>query len=488
MASIRKNITWNLLGNILPLAVGLVIFPLIISAYGTERFGLLALAWSLVGYFSFFDMGLSRALTQMVSDRLSKQIDHTEIVEMIRTSFRVMWLLGLVGGTVLWLIVPWLVTVMLKVSTALNHETIQAFSILAFSIPLVVHTSALRGVLDALQMFKQASLIRIVLGVGTFVGPYVASLFGASLVHAAYSLVVVRVISWVMHFYAVHNTDLLKTKTLHYHARWLRPLFTFGSWMTVSNIIGPLMVYLDRFVIAAMIGASAVAYYVAPYEVVTKMWAVPGAISGVLFPLFAKEWQRNPLSSAKFLNQGVTYVLIFLYPPVLLLSLFAQEWLLIWLNPEFSQNGAVIAGWLAAGVLVNSVAQIIFAKVQGAGRADWTAKMHLLEVIPYIIILWIALKQFGIAGAAFAWFLRVTIDMLGLAYAAGKLNANNNSAIAKPLLLTMLGVVPLIASIQISSLAVRFVLALTIMSIYLIIALQRLRSDDVIGFLKSYVK
>lgn len=291
-----------------------------------------------------------------------------------------------------------------------------------------------------------------------------------------------------MHFYAVHNTALLKTKTLHYHAIWLRPLFTFGSWMTVSNIIGPLMVYLDRFVIAAMIGASAVAYYVAPYEVVTKMWAVPAAISGVLFPLFAKEWQRNPLSSAKFLNQGVTYVLIFLYPPVLLLSLFAHEWLLIWLNPEFSKNGAVIVGWLAAGVLVNSLAQIIFAKVQGAGRVDWTAKMHLLELIPYLIILWFALKQFGIAGAAFAWFLRVTIDMLGLAYAAGKLNANNKTAIAKPLLLTMLGVVPLIASIHISNLAVRFVLALTIMSIYLIIALQRLRTDDVIGFLKGYVK
>lgn len=488
MASIRKNISWNLLGNILPLAVGLVIFPLIISAYGTERFGLLALAWSLVGYFSLFDMGLSRALTQMVSERLSKQVDNAEIAEMIRTSFRVMWLLGLVGGSVLWLIVPWLVRDMLKISSALNHEAIQAFSILAFSIPLVVHTSALRGVLDALQLFKQASLIRIVLGVGTFVGPYIASLFGASLIYAAYSLVLVRVISWVMHFYVVHNTVLLKTKSLNYHGKWLKPLFSFGGWMTVSNVIGPLMVYLDRFVIAAIIGASAVAYYVAPYEVVTKMWAVPAAISGVLFPLFAKEWQTNPITSAKFLNQGVTYVLIFLYPPVLFMSLFAHEWLLIWLNKEFSVNGAVIVGWLAAGVLVNSVAQIIFAKVQGAGRADWTAKLHMLEVIPYLLILWFALKQFGIAGAAFAWFLRVTVDMFGLVYAAGKLNANNLGALTKPLLLTMFGVVPLIVSIYIQSLPIRSMLALVVFGAYLIISVQRLRSDNVIIFLKSYFK
>ena len=488
MVSIRKNIAWNLLGNFLPLMVGVIIFPLIISAYGTERFGLLALAWSLVGYFSLFDMGLSRALTQMVSERLSMQLENTEIVEMIHTSFRVMLLLGVVGGIVLWLIVPWLVKDLLKVSSALNHETIQAFSILAFSIPLVVHTSALRGVLDALQLFKQASLIRIILGIGTFIGPYIASLFGASLVHAAYSLVIVRIISWLMHFYAVHNTALLKTKALHYHSRWLKPLFTFGSWMTVSNIIGPLMVYLDRFIIAALLSASAVAYYVAPYEVVTKMWAVPAAISGVLFPLFAKEWQANPLSTAKFLNQGLTYVLILLYPPVLLLSLFAHEWLLLWLNPEFSTNGSAVVGWLAAGVLVNSLAQIIFAKVQGAGRSDWTAKLHLLEVIPYLLTLWFALKQFGIAGAAFAWFLRVTIDMLGLFYVAGKLNENNNNAMVKPLLLTILGVMPVIASIQIQSLVIRSMTALIIMSIYFILMWQRIRSDNVMIFLKSYLK
>ena len=488
MASIRKNIIWNLLGNILPLAVGLIIFPLIISAYGTDRFGLLALAWSLVGYFSLFDMGLSRALTQIVSEQLSKNVDHAETAEMIRTSFRVMWLLGFIGGTVLWLIVPWLVTDILKVTSALNLETIQAFSILSFSIPLVVHTSALRSVLDALQMFKKASLIRIVLGVGTFVGPYIASLFGASLVHAAYSLIIVRIISWVMHFYAVHTSDLLKTKSLHFNSKWLQPLFTFGGWMTLSNIIGPLMVYLDRFIIAALLGASAVAYYVAPYEVVTKMWAVPAAISGVLFPLFAKEWHTNPITSAKFLNQGVTYVLIFLYPPVLFISLFANEWLLIWLNEEFSVNGAIVVGWLAAGVLVNSVAQIIFAKVQGAGRADWTAKLHMLEIFPYLIILWFALKQFGIAGAAFAWFLRVTVDMFGLVYAAGKLNANNLGALTKPLMLTMLGVVPLIVSIYIESLPIRSMLALGVFGTYLIISVQRLRSDNMIVFLRSYFK
>lgn len=488
MNTIKKNIIWNLLGNILPLVVGLIVFPLIILAYGTERFGLLALAWSLVGYFSLFDMGLSRALTQMVSERLSQEADDVEIVEMIHTSFRVMWLLGLVGGVLLWLIVPWLVRDVFKVSTPLIQETIRAFSVLAISIPLVVHTSALRGVLDALQLFKQASLIRMLMGLGTFLGPYIASKIGVSLIYAIYSLVLVRILSWALHYYVVTNAPLLKVKALGYNSKWLKPLFAFGGWMTISNVIGPLMVYLDRFAIAAIIGASAVAYYVAPYEVVTKMLAVPAAISGVLFPLFAKEWQINPDSSAKYLNNGVTYVLIFLYPPILFLSLFAPEWLNIWLNKEFALNGISIVCWLCAGVLVNSIAQIIFANVQGAGKADWTAKLHMLELVPYLILLWLALKYFGIAGAAMVWFLRAILDMFGLAYLATKLNLNNYSAVAKPLFITIFSVVPLIASIFIPSLIVRMMLAMIIFAIYLFILIKRLHTNGAINFLKSYFK
>lgn len=488
MKTIKKNIIWNLLGNILPLVVGLIVFPLIIVAYGTERFGLLALAWSLVGYFSLFDMGLSRALTQMISERLSQKADDVEIVEMIHTSFRVMWLLGLVGGVLLWLIVPWLVRDVLKVSTPLIQETIRAFSVLAISIPLVVHTSALRGVLDALQLFKQASLIRMLMGLGTFLGPYVASKLGISLVYAIYSLLLVRVIGWAMHYYVVINCPLFKVKVHIYNSKWLKPLFAFGGWMTISNVIGPLMVYLDRFAIAAIIGASAVAYYVAPYEVVTKMLAVPAAISGVLFPLFAKEWRINPDSSAKYLNNGVTYVLIFLYPPILFLSLFAPEWLNIWLNKEFALNGISIVCWLCAGVLVNSVAQIIFANVQGAGKADWTAKLHMFELVPYLILLWLALKYFGIAGAAMVWFLRAILDMFGLAYLATKLNLNNYSAVAKPLFITIFSVAPLIASIFIQSLIVRTMLAIIVFAIYFLIAIKKLHSDGAINFLKSYFK
>ncbi|ADI29618.1 flippase [Methylotenera versatilis] len=483
---IKKNIIWNFIGSLLPLLVGVMVFPLIIKAYGTERFGILTIAWSLVGYFSLFDMGLSRALTQMVSEKISKNTNDYEIVEMIHTAFRIMWLLGAIGGFILWLISSWLAHNVLSVSPGIEQETIHTFSILAISIPFVVHTSALRGVMDALQLFKQASLIRMLLGIGTFLGPYFSSLYSNSLIYAAYALVLVRFVGWIMHLYAVNSTSLLSNESASYNCKWLKQLFTFGGWMTISNIIGPLMIYLDRFVIAAMLGTTAVAYYVAPYEVITKLWVIPAAFSGVLFPLFAQEWRTNPLTAAKMLNQGISYVLILSYPAVLLAALFSNEWLAFWLSKEFAVKGSHLVCWLAAGVLVNSVAQIIYAKIQGAGRADWTAKLHLAESIPYWIFLWLAIKQFGIEGAAMAWFFRVSVDTLGLAYFAGKLNVANKHSMKAPLVLTSLSVIPLISSIYIEDIIFRSILAMVIMFLYGLLALRRLHRDDAFMYLKGF--
>jgi len=474
---IKKNILWSFLSGVLPLLVGVFIFPLIVHAYGTERFGILAISWALVGYFSLFDMGLSRALTQVISDRVAKKLDETETVEITFTAFRIMWCLGVLGGAALWGIAPWLVNKILSDASAIKQETITLFTIVSVSIPFVVHTAALRGVMEALHLFKQASLIRLVLGLGTFLGPYIATFYSSSLEYAALALVLVRLVGWLLHLYVVRNSNFLKNKSSKFNYKWLRQLLAFGGWMSVSNVIGPLMVYLDRFLIAALLGASAVSYYVAPYEVVTKLWLIPASFTGVLFPIFAKEWEVNPSVAANILNKGIVYVLILLYPAVLIISIFSNEWLSLWLGTEFSFNGSNLVRWLSAGVLVNAVTQILFAKIQGAGRADWTAKLHLAELVPYWIFLWVALKLFGLQGAALAWFLRVTVDAVGMAYAVGKLNTLNYARIKMPMLALSVGLIPILLPILVENYIFRFSLIIITGLIYGFIVWKRLVKD-----------
>ena len=65
---LAKNVAWNFLGHGLPLLVGLATIPLLIDGLGVERFGILVLAWMIIGYFSL--LGLPRALTKLVAENL----------------------------------------------------------------------------------------------------------------------------------------------------------------------------------------------------------------------------------------------------------------------------------------------------------------------------------------------------------------------------------------------------------------------------------
>jgi O-antigen/teichoic acid export membrane protein len=53
-----------------------------------------------------------------------------------------------------------------------------------------------------------------------------------------------------------------------------------------------------------------------------------------------------------------------------------------------------------------------FTLIQGVGRADLTAKLHLAELPVYLPLLWWLISHAGIEGAAMTWALRSLFDML----------------------------------------------------------------------------
>jgi len=67
---LARNTVWNLVGSGAPMAVAIFSIPVLIKELGTNRFGVLTLAWAVIGYAGLFDLGLGRALTQLVARKL----------------------------------------------------------------------------------------------------------------------------------------------------------------------------------------------------------------------------------------------------------------------------------------------------------------------------------------------------------------------------------------------------------------------------------
>jgi O-antigen/teichoic acid export membrane protein len=180
------------------------------------------------------------------------------------------------------------------------------------------------------------------------------------------------------------------------------------------------MVYTDRFVISALLSVSVVAYYTTPFELVTKLWLVPTAIAGVLFPAFAALAVIDHNKLERTYSGGVRACFLLLFPVVFLIFLFAPEGLQVWLGPVFAQKSTVILRWLTVGVLINSLAQIPYVLLQAVNRPDIPGKIHLAEIPIYLGAMVLAIKHFGLPGAAAVWALRLIVEAAALAFFARK--------------------------------------------------------------------
>lgn len=401
---------WNLLGSAAPMLVGIVAIPYIYKHIGIERIGVLTIIWALIGYFSIFDFGLGRAITQRIAS-LSSQTENQKKT-IATTGVFLTLLIGLVGGLVGFTAIELVGLNWLNSAARLDLEIRHSLLLACLAIPATTATAGLRGILEGEQRFKAINLLRLMLGLSNFLGPMASiAMFGPRLDLTVGSLVFARyAILFAHHLSARH---VIGNAAANLSRAESNQLFQFGGWMTLSNIISPLMVVADRFLIANVLGAAVVAYYTIPAEFMIRLLVLPAAITTTLFPVFSKELSDKNFTAAFSLYKK-SMKIIFLMMGAITISIFtgAEFAIDMWLGGEFAKNSSAVASILAVGILFNSMAQIPHAYIQASGDARSTALIHILESALYIPALFILMHAHGIVGAALAWMLRALVDLV----------------------------------------------------------------------------
>ena len=412
-SKIARDLGWSIAGTVLPLLVAVFAIPVLISGIGLQKFGLLTLAWVVVGYFSLFDLGLGRAMTLQISQKQAAGQDY-EIPSVVWLGMGLMTALGVAGGLFFGLLAPWIVEQKFAVPPEFYPELRSTVVLLALSIPLVIVSTGLRGILEAKRRFDIINLVRIPQGVMTYLGPVAMLPFSNQLPHLVATLVVVRAISLVALGFICLRAYPELSRPAPYSRRLLREMLSFGGWITVSNIVGPLIVYLGRLVLAALVSAEAVAYFSVPQDMLINLITVPTLIIGVFFPRFAQDFARDPTAVRRSYRHALMLNLLALIPAVIIICVLARPGLAFWITPDFADASYRVVQILAVAMLVNSIGYISQSVVQANGRADLTAKLLVLELAAYIPYLWVLVSAWGIEGAAVAWLLRVTISTVAL--------------------------------------------------------------------------
>lgn len=433
--SLLRSGAFSLATSAAPIIVALVAIPLLTRRLGTERLGLLALAWAWLGYAALLDFGLGRALTRMVASSDAGEAIEAPIDAFIATAHVTLTIVGAIVGVLGALVAPWYVTHVLHVSAAMRVDALVSAIIFALTVPAIAGASAPRAVLEARQQFRDVNLVRLPVSVGTFGVPLLLLPFTASLTIIALTLAAVRLWAWWR--YSALARRVRPDDSRHRASRnHLRPLLRAGAWMTVSNVVSPLMTVADRFLIGSMISVSAVALYAVPWEAVTKLWIVPGALTMVLFPALSSAAASDPAAMVP-LHKSAIHVITLIVTPVCASACLLAPWLLqLAGGTQYTGDSVGVLRILAVGVAANCIAAVPFTLIQASGHARWTATLHLLEIIPYGLLLWFGVQRFGILGAAAAWSVRAIVDATLMAWRAQSIAPLPDAS----LLLAVLGV------------------------------------------------
>jgi O-antigen/teichoic acid export membrane protein len=180
----------------------------------------------------------------------------------------------------------------------------------------------------------------------------------------------------------------------------------------------PLLVHVDRFLIGGLLTVGAVAYYATPSEIVVKILIFPRAWVSVLFPTFAAHFAHRQQQTADLLARSLSWLLGLLFPVILLLLAGAPDGLRLWLGAEFAVRSTPVMRWLGTGIFLYSLTWIPFSFLQGIGRPDIPARIHLLEFPLYVGLSVMLIRRLGITGAAAAWALRAAIELAVMLFCA----------------------------------------------------------------------
>jgi O-antigen/teichoic acid export membrane protein len=406
---LRINYALNVAGTLVPLAISLVVVPIYIVHIGAARYGILSLVWILLGYFGFLDFGLSRASANALS-RLGNA-GPEERVPVLVTSFYLNIVLGAFGSLVIYFAGRIMISHMATMSGPLAVETVQAMPWIACMLPLALISGVGTGAIESRERFGVSNLFTAFGGaLGQILPISCALLFGPSLAVVVPAALLARVTSTVLILAYVVRTEH-PVDPRRFDRRQVRQLLGYGAWVSVTSLISPLLETFDQMLVGTLLGPAAIAHYTVPMNMATRSQIVATALAKTLFPRLSRLEREHADQLTTRAIVTLAYAYAALCAPAIIL---AGPFLGLWIGGNFAAAAAPVAAILLVGAWANGVAFIPYTLLQSQGRPDLTAKIHACEVLPFLGSVWLLTTWFGLPGAAFAWTLRTSLDLLVL--------------------------------------------------------------------------
>ncbi len=403
--SIKKNTAINLSGAILSMAVMFVTVPLYLNILGEARYGILAMVWLILGYFSFLDFGLGKAVSNQIAKEeqsephIRSDIFWNSIIINLGVGIFIALLLCAFSGS--------LIEYTVQKSEKYSSEIISLLPWLIAMLPIALISSVLNGALEGRREFLALNILQVAGGSIFQVTPLIGAWLIVPTLDVAIPIAIAARIAFnfVQFYFCVKLIPVIgypKTNSAR-----MKSLIKYGGWTAISSATVPLLETIERFIIGIVAGATSVTHYVIPMQLVGKLKVVPSALCRAMFPILSlmNKWESNALAQAAIRPLSWTMTIMVLIGLVVM-----RPFITLWVGEDIAKAVTPLGEILLLGIWFNGVSHVPYFLLQSQGRPDVIAKVQILELPIYTIAAWAAAQWFGLVSVALVWVCRCVIE------------------------------------------------------------------------------
>ena len=404
--SLARNVLSGWIGIPISVAYGLIITPIIVRALDTELYGVWSFLNGLFVYSDLLYVGLGSAVIKYVAQHRAAD-DRAAINRLFSVVLGIYTVIGVVCCAAAFAIsayVPeWF-------AQPLSEDAARAASaacvLIWMQIFFIFIGSAFSGLLCGHDRFDLSNFVGISTVTMRLVAtPIVLQTGDDPLLRLAVLTVVIAVIQAVLFAaFAYHLVPYLSVRLVRWRLDELRLLYGFGLPTFFITVAARIVSFSDTTIIGIMLGASAVAIYALPVQLMEYARAPVAGFTRVLLPRLTTLTVRGDLASFREAYLSATRIAAFLTAWLAAIALaVGPAFLTRWIGHEFGAPVRWVLVFLAAaafGQALSTHAPLGF--YQSMHLVAFPAKVLIVEALLNLgLSIWLA-PRLGITGVALA--------------------------------------------------------------------------------------
>lgn len=421
LTQLVRNALYNSGTWVVNIGLLLLVTPYFVYKLGADGYGVYSLLVGLVGYYSLADLGLAQSITKYVA-QYEAEGNHEATFHSINAALLVQLGIGsVISGAIVFFADP--IIGLLNVSESFHASTKTGIYICAGSFFLQMIGSTFSSVLQGLQRYDVSSKLVVITESAKNLGIAAALYSGAGLVGAVSVAGAAAGLFFVMNFVLLRQHLSEWSPSYGVTRKTFRELFSFSGFLFISRLANLFQNHIVRFVISFFLGPAAVTLYVVPLKVVKAGEGILSRASSTLLP-YASELDGGR-ADRKALRQtlvvGTKSIMTVAVPLFLLVVVFSQPLMTVWMGAEFAKETWPFLSLLAADKILASFSMVPILMALGMGYARLRAQFSIAEVILYATLLPILTDAYGLMGTVGAVILSAFPSLIFIGYVARRI-------------------------------------------------------------------